>query len=534
MVEDTASRPLAVLQRCVGTTAPNGELSFRAIVPKLWSLKDRRNILIELQLDDGTEPTSRVTLVECVLMQRLRHAKPLSMAASPNFSIPATIHGSVGHSMRTKPPMLAPGSPTIFMNLKSPFQPCKPTPNWIRSSLNMFPSHGASLKTHTTTIVSSLQSQPRSLGSLVLKILNAVPLSPSPIPRAVVNVVKKDKIQDLADIMSSVSPPLPLNRLPLCRCRRKSASSQGSAGSGGRFQSNNMSSITSGMNDLMLAAAAVAAPISLTRAASVPVVASRWHLAPTHRTNGDPLLFATPTPPQVPITALAHNPSHVASQPNLKFIPTLNGNNYPITPSSNPSPTAFYPNQGTGGSSPSLRNLPQPSQSPTPGLQSYQQQQQIPHQQSYSQQQQPPQQSYQDQQQQHSNKPLLPHLLGSLPPPPSQPLPPVPETLTSASLEASPSTTSGSHVFRVQYAFTPTLDDEILLEVGDLIEVLEVFDDGWARGRTVKSDGAGYFPVRCLTLPTVTATPEKSEKAKLFDEMHAGKSETGEGLPKYS
>ncbi|KAJ3125123.1 hypothetical protein HK101_005985, partial [Irineochytrium annulatum] len=97
--------------------------------------------------------------------------------------------------------------------------------------------------------------------------------------------------------------------------------------------------------------------------------------------------------------------------------------------------------------------------------------------------------------------------VGPLPPPPAVPLPTPPQTpssVTGAATGAStgniPVSANGTHVFRVMFAFAPTLEDEIALEGGDLVEVLEVFDDGWARGRSLRHEKTGYFPVRCLKL----------------------------------
>ncbi|KAJ3287534.1 hypothetical protein HDU76_007814 [Blyttiomyces sp. JEL0837] len=79
-----------------------------------------------------------------------------------------------------------------------------------------------------------------------------------------------------------------------------------------------------------------------------------------------------------------------------------------------------------------------------------------------------------------------------LPPPPPPP-PAIEETPAPPAL-----------VFKVQFAFTPTLPDELALNLGELVEVLEAFDDGWGRGAVNRNGGRemGYFPIRCLTLPT--------------------------------
>ncbi|KAJ3115225.1 hypothetical protein HDU96_001009 [Phlyctochytrium bullatum] len=694
MAEDSASRPLAVrrcyplhwfrpfpteppaVQRCVGTTAPNGEFAFRAILPKVWNAKDKRDILLELQLDDGTEPTSRVTLVEAVLMQRLRHREAPVNGAQPSTSaIPSTITGSVGGTIRCKPPVLAPGSPTIFMNFEIPMSAMQPD-----AELDPF------LLEHVigvTVTMSKMMSTKRCTFYLPLKLgvaaddddrlLQTLPAPmgwftrpQNPQRRSSVamtassggstrGVEKKDKIKDLADVMSLgvMSPTSPQStRKPgssrndgsnYSGGRRKSTSSQGSAGSGratAAAHGSAMASLTNGMNDLMLGGGgggvgstspggALNYSNSMRSSGGVSMgprtnSQEQWGRSPVRYSNassgsgggvgGAPNGYgvATPISPvshssassayggggggigmtsmtsqssYVDPASAAYNANFVNGAPNLhRGVPA-----FPATPTSTASsagyqqpmpPTTFAqtpipaPSVSSSSSpipqplhhkspSPSLRNLAQPtipSHTPVPPPQP-----QVPPTHMAS----PPQSAFVTPP--PSNPPT-----GPLPPPPSvlsalqekaqlaaaaaqqqpqqqqqQQQQQVPVAVAS-STDAISAGNGGSHVFRVQYAFAPTLEDEIGLDVGDLVEVLEVFDDGWARGRSLKTDIAGYFPVRCLTLPTASGAagsasgqqPQQqqtgNEKAK-FEEAHglngAGPRDgatDGEGLPRYS
>ncbi|KAJ3201208.1 hypothetical protein HDU67_001495 [Dinochytrium kinnereticum] len=609
-MEDSAARPLAVrrcypqhwfrpspyeppaVQRCVGTTAPNGELSFRAVAPKIWSLKDKKEILIELQLDDGTEPTSRVSLVECALMQRLRHREaPVNGSQPPTSSIPSTVTGTVGQPIRTKPPLLAPGSATIYMNFAIPMSA-------LQTDAELDPfllEHVFQVTVH----LSKMMSVKKCTFFLPLKLcmpaddddrlLAAVPTPvgwfarpQNPQRRSSVALTAssggsgrdkpKPKMKELADVMSlgvapssSSASSASSTKKPGSRTngvgmdsgfsglsgfsggRRKSSSSQGSAGSGGRMHQSQMSALTSGMNDMMLGGGGgghgmLSQSNSMRSSGGVSMNSransqDQWR-SPVRYSNASSGSGGSGTPINayggMPLSPLSQGSAsshygvpNIQSQLSNSYDPQngyANGRPspthgaYPITPSSNPSPTTFYAaqqhQQQQQQPSPSLRNVVQPSlpshHSPSPTFQMSSQQQQ------------------QQQHQQQSGSGLAPPPNGPLPPPPMQALPSVPEHPKTVSDKiiggevVTPATTTGSHVFRVQYAFTPTLDDEILLEVGDLIEVIEVFDDGWARGRTFRSEGTGYFPVRCLTLPTVTAsgTQETRTEREKFEEAH--------------
>jgi len=53
-------------------------------------------------------------------------------------------------------------------------------------------------------------------------------------------------------------------------------------------------------------------------------------------------------------------------------------------------------------------------------------------------------------------------------------------------------------VFEVVVEHTPQLPDEVKLDIGDLVEVKQVFEDGWAYGINTATKTDGTFPVNCL------------------------------------
>jgi len=48
------------------------------------------------------------------------------------------------------------------------------------------------------------------------------------------------------------------------------------------------------------------------------------------------------------------------------------------------------------------------------------------------------------------------------------------------------------------YPFQKSLDDELDLEVNDLVDITNKYDDGWASGINLRSGKAGFFPLNCL------------------------------------
>ncbi|KAI8615365.1 hypothetical protein BC830DRAFT_1168655 [Chytriomyces sp. MP71] len=61
-----------------------------------------------------------------------------------------------------------------------------------------------------------------------------------------------------------------------------------------------------------------------------------------------------------------------------------------------------------------------------------------------------------------------------------------------------PKSTAGAETVIIPYS--ATLPDELTLEVGDLVTVAEVFDDGWAKGTHVRTGAVGTFPSACVGL----------------------------------
>ncbi|KAJ3108769.1 hypothetical protein HDU97_000169 [Phlyctochytrium planicorne] len=625
MVEDTASRPMSVrrcypvhwfrpfpgdppaVQRCVGTTAPNGELGFRAVIPKIWNLRDKVDIPIELQLDDGADSVTKITLVECVLMQRLRHREAPVNGSQPNTSaIPNTVTGTVGQPLRCKPPVLAAGSRTLFLNIEIPFSAMQTDaeldPFLLEHVFNVTVHVSKMMTTKKCNFFLPLKvcmpgdDDDRLLATLpppvgwFLRPQQSNPQRRSSVAMTVSSHGSsskdkpKPKLDDLASLMSMGVSPSPASSSPSSKRsqsnrpenafaggggRRKSTSSQGSGGSGPRHTTQ-IHQITNGMNDMMLGGGG--SPMTPNTPGMLQYsnsMRSSGGVSMASRANSQGDQWRNQQQPRYSNASSGSGGNGPNMYSNGPVSPMSNGsgpggwgidpiqptgqqpyvpyNGARPSPQSNPSPT-FYPQQQQLNHSPSLRSVPTPttaySSYPTPPQQSqnpgyaasiassisYQQPQPVPPS-TFAQP--PPQQSYPGQS-------MPPPPSGPLPPTPPAPLPSVPETVESLGGGSTngdapaPSTTGGSHVFRVQYAFTPTLDDEIALDVGDLIEVLEVFDDGWARGRTLKSEGAGYFPVRCLTLPTTTATPvnpspaptpvqdEKSVERAKFEEAHGG------------
>lgn len=53
--------------------------------------------------------------------------------------------------------------------------------------------------------------------------------------------------------------------------------------------------------------------------------------------------------------------------------------------------------------------------------------------------------------------------------------------------------------YTIKYDFKPSLNDEIELEPGNVVEVIEVYDDGWAKGRNLTYNTEGVFPINRIT-----------------------------------
>ncbi|KAI7905464.1 uncharacterized protein BX663DRAFT_429931 [Cokeromyces recurvatus] len=58
-------------------------------------------------------------------------------------------------------------------------------------------------------------------------------------------------------------------------------------------------------------------------------------------------------------------------------------------------------------------------------------------------------------------------------------------------------------VFYVTATYTPTLSDEIDIQVGDQVEMLVEYDDGWCQGINLsRGKSKGVFPKHCIDYQT--------------------------------
>ncbi|KAI9254293.1 hypothetical protein BY458DRAFT_521067 [Sporodiniella umbellata] len=56
----------------------------------------------------------------------------------------------------------------------------------------------------------------------------------------------------------------------------------------------------------------------------------------------------------------------------------------------------------------------------------------------------------------------------------------------------------GLGIYSVAATYTPTLSDEIDIQVGDQVELLVEYDDGWCQGINLSQNTKGVFPKHCL------------------------------------
>ncbi|KAI9301182.1 hypothetical protein BJ944DRAFT_153680, partial [Cunninghamella echinulata] len=68
-------------------------------------------------------------------------------------------------------------------------------------------------------------------------------------------------------------------------------------------------------------------------------------------------------------------------------------------------------------------------------------------------------------------------------------------------------------IFNVVSTYTPTLSDEIDIQLGDRIEILVEYDDGWCQGVNLSRGNAkGVFPRHCVDqFPAGTATNQQQK-----------------------
>ncbi|OUM66209.1 hypothetical protein PIROE2DRAFT_59527 [Piromyces sp. E2] len=58
---------------------------------------------------------------------------------------------------------------------------------------------------------------------------------------------------------------------------------------------------------------------------------------------------------------------------------------------------------------------------------------------------------------------------------------------------------SENNLLYVFHEYIPKINDEIQLNVGDIVKVTKIFDDGWAYGTNISTDCEGALPLACCT-----------------------------------
>jgi len=58
---------------------------------------------------------------------------------------------------------------------------------------------------------------------------------------------------------------------------------------------------------------------------------------------------------------------------------------------------------------------------------------------------------------------------------------------------------SENKLFYVFHEYIPVINDEIQLNVGDIVKVTKIFDDGWAYGTNISTECVGALPLACCT-----------------------------------
>ncbi|KHJ96015.1 SH3 domain protein [Oesophagostomum dentatum] len=77
-----------------------------------------------------------------------------------------------------------------------------------------------------------------------------------------------------------------------------------------------------------------------------------------------------------------------------------------------------------------------------------------------------------------------------------------------------PKSTPVQHVITT-FAYTAAQDDELSLELGDIIEVLEEVEDGWSRGRQLRTGIVGMFPTNFVKPDVTPAAASHREEEKV-------------------
>jgi len=52
---------------------------------------------------------------------------------------------------------------------------------------------------------------------------------------------------------------------------------------------------------------------------------------------------------------------------------------------------------------------------------------------------------------------------------------------------------------KAQFSFSPNMNDELRINSGDSIEIIEVYNDGWSYGKNIITNEVGVFPISFIT-----------------------------------
>lgn len=80
------------------------------------------------------------------------------------------------------------------------------------------------------------------------------------------------------------------------------------------------------------------------------------------------------------------------------------------------------------------------------------------------------------------------------------------------------------------FPYSATQDDELSLELGDIIEVLEEVEDGWSRGRQLRTNTVGMFPTNFVK-PNVPSIVREDERVVIRAPSNADQPEANRRTP---
>ncbi|ORY40348.1 hypothetical protein BCR33DRAFT_740223 [Rhizoclosmatium globosum] len=79
----------------------------------------------------------------------------------------------------------------------------------------------------------------------------------------------------------------------------------------------------------------------------------------------------------------------------------------------------------------------------------------------------------------------------------------------------------GTFVVMFDYEQTPGKDDELTIRVGDLVAASNVYEDGWAVGRVLRTNKTGFFPFNAV-YPVFSASGTPLRNAQEVPETVCG------------